>query len=73
MNRRTVRLAVVILGAVLLLIVIGAIALAFDGKTPPTFLETAGGTALGAIAALVIPRADEADDEVQAGPFVPPA
>lgn len=54
-NRRTIQLAVLTLGAALVLIICGSITLAVLDKPQPDFLVTAGGACVGALA-LAIPR-----------------
>lgn len=52
-DRGTVRLVVIILGAVVLAIVIGAIVLTANDKPVPDSLISMGGVALGGVAALL--------------------
>lgn len=63
MTKANVRIAVLALAAVLVLVVGGGIACAMADKNMPDYVITIGGTAVGALAALVLPKSvDESRD-----------
>lgn len=58
MNARNARAAMLILGAIAIIIVAGGIALAWTGRAIPDALIALGGGAVGAIAGILVPSRD---------------